>query len=82
MSGWENLPEEEPAATPAARKPRAAAEPTVAPGEPGTFVEESETARLIDQYTPQLFACMLIALCLIGIWGGIGKLPNHPTWWP
>lgn len=52
-----------------------------APSDAITF-EDGEFVRLVEFYWPQAWMTMLSIVCVIAIWAAIGKLPNHPSWWP
>ena len=85
MSGWENVPEEAPKQPRGPRKRRGARTTPVeadAALSDAALIEDGRLAQLIDQYFPHAWMMMLIAVSLIGIWAAIGRLPNHPNWWP
>lgn len=92
MSGWENVPPDAPKQPGAPRKRGAAAATSVAAAtttaattateSDDALVDDGRLAQLVDLYWPHAWIMMLITVCLIGIWAAIGKLPNHPSWWP
>jgi hypothetical protein len=82
MSGWENVPKEAPSQPRTPRRRRAAAAPEPAAASDAAMIEDSRLAQLIDLYWPQVWLMMVMIVSLIGTWAAIGKLPNHPSWWP
>ena len=85
MSGWENVPDEAPKQPRAPRKRQAAAAALAEPDAKASdamTAEDGEFARHVDLYWPQAWITMLTIVCLIATWAAIGKLPNHPSWWP
>jgi hypothetical protein len=84
MSGWENVPDEAPSRPPSRRKRRSG--PSIAEPEATSsdvvLVEDGRFAQLVDLYWPHAWMTMLAIVCAIGVYSAIGKLPNHPSWWP
>jgi hypothetical protein len=84
VSGRKNVPDKAPSRPTSQRKRRSgasAAEPE-APSSDVVLVEDGRLAQLVNLYWPLAWMTMLTIVCAIGVWAAIGKLPNHPSWWP
>jgi hypothetical protein len=82
MSGWENIPEETPAPTPLP-SPAVASDIVEAASAPNPdLITDGELLRAAEWYFPAVWIGMLLVVCFIGVYSAVGKLPNHPSWWP